>query len=93
MTEPERLARWVGIWTGRPAVGRSVTCRVLFEGDVHSEDALIRLSAAPVAGGRLRQEGSVTSVRLELAETAGVTSLVLTTPAPSPYAADDFGPG
>ena len=32
VTEPERLARWIGTWTGDPASG-SVDFRMLFEGD------------------------------------------------------------
>lgn len=94
VTEPERLARWIGTWTGRPAVGRSVTFRMLFEGDVPSEDALIRACQPPrLLEVAFDQEGSVTSVRLELAETDGVTTLTMTTPVPSQYAAGDFGPG
>ena len=32
MTEPERLARWIGTWTGDPASG-PVDFRMLYEGE------------------------------------------------------------
>ena len=47
VTEPERLARWIGSWEGDPASG-SVQFRMLFEGEDHDGETMtIRVCEPP----------------------------------------------
>ena len=47
VTEPERLARWIGSWEGDPESG-SVQFRMLFEGEDHAGEAMeIRVCEPP----------------------------------------------
>jgi uncharacterized protein YndB with AHSA1/START domain len=99
ITEPERLARWIGTWTGDPASG-AVDFRMLFEGEgaaieVFTIDAcrpptrLELTSTAPFDG--------VTPVEwhleLDLVESGGVTTLTFAQSVPEPTMAESVGPG
>ena len=99
ITEPERLARWIGTWTGDPASG-AVDFRMLFEGEgaaieVFTIDAcrpptrLELTSTAPFDG--------VTPVEwhleLDLVERGGVTTLTFAQSVPEPTMAESVGPG
>jgi uncharacterized protein YndB with AHSA1/START domain len=46
ITEPERLARWIGTWEGDPATG-SVTFAMTFEGQVEGDTMTIRVCEPP----------------------------------------------
>jgi uncharacterized protein YndB with AHSA1/START domain len=41
LTEPERLERWIGTWTGEPGVGKSVDFLMLEEGQTEPEPVTI----------------------------------------------------
>lgn len=99
VTESERLARWIGSWTGDPADGE-VIFRMGFEGDdMPSElfriDAceaprLLRItSTAPHDG----ENPQVWDLRIHLAEEDGVTTLVFAQSVPEPTMAEGVGPG
>lgn len=93
VTEPERMARWIGTWSGDPASKR-VAFRMLFEEGDSSEEVDIRecdpprrLAVTTHAGGQSWQ------LELDLAENDGVTTLVFTQPAVDGAEAENVGPG
>jgi uncharacterized protein YndB with AHSA1/START domain len=99
ITEPERLARWIGTWTGDPASG-AVDFRMLYEGEgaaveVFTIDAcrppsqLELTSTAPFDG----ETPVVWHLELDLVETAGVTTLTFAQSVPEPTMAESVGPG
>ena len=107
-TEPERMERWIGTWTGDPASGE-VTFRMTAEGDdVPDEVYLVEACEPPhrfVVRSRdaapFSSDGSGPRVHwqhsLELSEADGVTTLTFTQVVPRPPVAGDMvasvGPG
>lgn len=99
VTEPDRLARWIGGWTGDPAEGE-VQFRMGFEGDdATPERMVIEDCEAP---RRLRLTSTVLTdepeqqqwhFRLDLSETDGVTTLVFAQDVPDAALAEGVGPG
>ena len=97
VTEPERLARWIGTWSGDPASG-VVQFRMTAEGeDVEAEPVTVhecdppRRLALSWAGGP--SEGGLWEVELDLAEQAGLTTLTFAQRVPDTATARDVGPG
>ncbi len=84
ITEPERLARWIGTFTGDPASGR-VDFRMLFEGeadpDAAKEQMVIRECTPP---RRLAVTSHVGDQKwhldVDLSEAGGVTTLAFSHP-------------
>jgi uncharacterized protein YndB with AHSA1/START domain len=88
-TEPARMERWIGTWTGDPASGR-IVFRMTAEGDdVPDEVYLVEACEPPRRfvlrsrdAGPFSEDGSGPRVHwqhtLELSETAGVTTLRFT---------------
>ena len=107
-TEPSRMERWIGTWTGDPAAG-SVTFRMTAEGDDAPAEEMDVLACEPprrfVVRGREPQpfsedgsgEMAVWHMELELEENDGVTSLrfvqVLAPGATGVEMAASVGPG
>jgi uncharacterized protein YndB with AHSA1/START domain len=107
-TEPERMERWIGTWTGDPASGE-ITFRMTAEGDdVPEEVYLVEVCEPPhrfVLRSRdtapFSEVGSGPRVAwqhtLELSEAAGTTTLTFTQVVPEgPVGADmvaSVGPG
>jgi uncharacterized protein YndB with AHSA1/START domain len=99
ITEPDRLARWIGRWTGDPAQG-SVRFEMLFEGeDVESEEYEINVCDAP---NRLELTSHMAydehtpatwHLKLDLAEADGVTTLTFAQSMDDPAMAENVGPG
>ncbi|MFW0786427.1 SRPBCC family protein [Gordonia sp. CPCC 206044] len=99
VTEPERLARWIGTWTGDPADGH-VRFQMLFEGDdMPAEHFRIDECAPP---HRIRITTSMPydgenathwSLRLDLSEANGITTLTFAQDVPDPKMAEGVGPG
>jgi uncharacterized protein YndB with AHSA1/START domain len=93
VTEPERLARWIGTFTGDPASGR-VAFVMTSEGMTEPEDMEIRECDPPRV---LRLTSHVGEERwlldLLLDEQEGVTTLTFTQPDVDPVAAESVGPG
>jgi uncharacterized protein YndB with AHSA1/START domain len=99
VTEPERLSRWIGTWTGDPARG-SVDFRMLYEGEgaavevftIHECEAPRRLSVT----SRAPYEGDPPvdwHVTLDLSEADGVTTLRFGQSVPDAPMAESVGPG
>lgn len=97
VTEPERLVRWIGTWSGDPASG-VVRFRMTAEGEdveaesvtVHECDPPRRLVLSWVSGP---PASGVWEVELDLSEEAGVTTLTFAQRVPDTATGRDVGPG
>ncbi len=99
VTEPERLARWIGTWTGDPATG-SVLFTMTFEGeDPQGETFHIDECTPPhrlrITTALPKDDGTAESwrLRLDLEEAGGVTTLRFAQDLPDPATAENVGPG
>ena len=94
VTEPERLARWIGRWEGDPASG-SVEFRMLFEGDDHAAETMtVRVCEPPHRLHVTSQAGDeVWLLDVDLTHDAGVTTLTLSQPGVTAEQAAGVGPG
>ena len=99
ITEPERLARWIGTWTGDPQSG-SVDFQMLYEGEraavevftidaCHPPTRLELTSTAPFDGATPVEW----HLQLDLAEWGGVTTLTFAQSVPEAGMAESVGPG
>ena len=107
-TEPERMERWIGTWTGDPASGE-VAFRMTAEGDDVPEEVYLVEVCEPPRRFVLRSRdatpfsadgsgpGVTWQLALELTETGGVTTLTFTQAVPDgPTGAEmvsSVGPG
>lgn len=107
-TEPQRMERWIGIWTGDPASGE-IAFRMTAEGDDVPEEVYLVEACEPPRRFVLRSrdpapfsaDGSGPQVAwqhtLELAEADGVTTLTFTQLVPDGPVGTDMvasvGPG
>ena len=93
VTEPERLARWIGTWEGDPRSG-AVQFRMLFEGDHPGETMTIRVCEPPHRLHVTSQVGEeVWLLDLDLTHADGVTTVTLTQPGVTLEQASGVGPG
>lgn len=94
VTEPERLARWIGSWTGDPESG-SVRFRMLFEGEDHEAETMtIRICEPPYRLHLTSQAGDdVWLLELDLTHADGVTTLTFSQPGVTAEQAGGVGPG
>jgi uncharacterized protein YndB with AHSA1/START domain len=93
VTEPERLARWIGTWEGDPASG-AVAFRMLFEGDAPAEAMAIRVCEPPHRLHVTSQVGEEAwLLDLDLTHADGVTTVTLTQPGVTAEQAPAVGPG
>jgi uncharacterized protein YndB with AHSA1/START domain len=94
VTEPERLARWIGTWTGDPASG-SVDFRMLFEGEDPAGEAMeIRVCEPPTRLHLTSRVGEeVWLLELELTHADGVTILTFSQPGVTQEQVGAVGPG
>lgn len=94
VTEPERLARWIGTWTGDPAAG-SVAFRMLFEGEDHAAEQMeIRACEPPHRLHLTSRVGpEVWLLELDLTHADGVTTLTFSQPGVTREQVGDVGPG
>jgi uncharacterized protein YndB with AHSA1/START domain len=94
VTEPERLARWIGTWTGDPASG-SVHFRMLFEGEEHAGEAMeIRVCEPPHRLHVTSRAGAeVWLLELDLTHADGVTTLTFSQPGITQEQVAGVGPG
>ena len=97
VTEPERLERWIGTWTGTPRVGGTVDFRMTAEGeDVPVEQVTIVACDPPrtLAVQWTLPDQPVWRVELSLEEVDGATLLTFVhSLAGDPAAFGDIGPG
>lgn len=77
VTEPERMQRWIGTWSGDPAT-REVDFRMTAEGDDVPSERVRILECAEPRRLTLEWAGSGVDWRItiEISETAGLTTLV-----------------
>jgi uncharacterized protein YndB with AHSA1/START domain len=96
VTEPERLGRWIGTWTGDPASGE-VAFRMTAEGeDVAEETYRIEVCEPPrrlVTRSSVGDDGTEWLLELDLAESDGVTTLTFAQVMADPEVAENVGPG
>jgi uncharacterized protein YndB with AHSA1/START domain len=96
ITESDRLARWVGTWSGDPASG-SVRFRMNAEGDdVKPETFTIDICDPPhriALTSNVDGEQNVWHFLLELTEDTGTTTLTFSQSVPDPEMAAGVGPG
>jgi uncharacterized protein YndB with AHSA1/START domain len=96
VTEPERLERWIGTWTGDPATGR-VTFRMTAEGDdVPDETIWVDVCERPtrlVMRSMPPGEDAPWRWELTLAESDGVTTLTFAQEVTGAELALSVGPG
>ncbi|MCK0112429.1 SRPBCC family protein [Ornithinimicrobium sp. F0845] len=98
VTESDRLARWIGTWTGDPADGE-VQFLMSFEEDATAERMVIDVCEAPRL---LRLTSTVLTddteqqtwkFRIDLSEDAGVTTRLFSQDVPDATMAAGVGPG
>lgn len=99
VTEPERLARWIGTWQGDPRSGE-VTFQMLYEDeDMPAEVFAIEECEPPrtlVITSTIPYDGENTEpwhLRLSLTEADGTTTFTFAQNVPSPEMAEGVGPG
>jgi uncharacterized protein YndB with AHSA1/START domain len=93
VTEPERLARWIGTWEGDPTSG-SVTWRMLFEGDDPGDAMTIRICEPPHRLHVTSQVGvEQWQFDLDLTYDDGVTTLRFSQPGIDPEQVGAIAPG
>ncbi|WP_278259564.1 SRPBCC family protein [Nocardioides convexus] len=99
VTESDRLARWIGTWTGDPASGE-VLFQMTYEGDeVGGETFRIDECVPPyrlrITTTMPKDDGTADHwrLRVDLAEEDGVTTLTFAQDLPDPTIAENVGPG
>jgi uncharacterized protein YndB with AHSA1/START domain len=97
VTEPERLVRWIGTWSGDPASG-AVAFRMTAEGDdVPEETIRIDECDAPtrlvMRSARPDDQSLLWIWLLDLSEAGGVTTLTFAQEVVDPTLAESVGPG
>ncbi|MGW3405449.1 SRPBCC family protein [Streptomyces zhihengii] len=97
VTESDRLARWIGAWTGDPASG-AVDFRMLFEGDEHQAEVLTIRECRPphrlVLESHVPGQDHKWHMTLTLVEHEGTTRLTFSqSVGDDPAMAGGVGPG
>lgn len=97
VTEPSRLERWIGTWSGDPASGQ-VSFRMTAEGeDVPEETYHVDVCEAPhrlvTRSWSAEDPDTVWRLELDLVEAAGVTTLTFAQAMQDPKTAESVGPG
>lgn len=97
LTEPERVARWIGTWTGEAGPGRTITFLMTAEESAEPEEVDIRECVPPRRLVIDFRQGDATlepwRVTVELEGADEVTTLRFRTTVPEPFDASDVGPG
>jgi uncharacterized protein YndB with AHSA1/START domain len=94
VTESDRLARWIGTWTGDPTSG-SVQFQLNAEGDDVPESTyeIVRCEPPRLLAIRVADDSGVWNLVLELAEAAGGTKVLLRQVIEDPSVIESVGPG
>jgi uncharacterized protein YndB with AHSA1/START domain len=94
VTESDRLARWIGVWTGDPASGHVQFAMTAESEDATADDMEIRECTPPTRLAVTSQVGDERwQLELDLVERDGVTVLTFTQPGIDPVVAESVGPG
>ena len=93
-TDPGRLERWIGTWSGDPGTGQ-VAFRMTAEGEDAPEEIQQILVCEPPRRlvTRTESEGQAWQLELDLAEEGGVTTLTFAQVMSDPDLAENVGPG
>ncbi len=96
VTEPERLARWIGTWTGEPKVGGTVQFQMLHEAEAGEPEPVTIVECEPprrlVVEWRLPDQ-QTWQVQLTLTPTDTGSSLLFSQQLASTEGMADIGPG
>jgi uncharacterized protein YndB with AHSA1/START domain len=94
VTESDRLARWIGTWTGDPATG-AVQFQMNAEGDdvPESRYEIRRCEPPRLLAVHAIDDSGTWKLTAELRETAGVTTLRLSQVIDDPSMVESTGPG
>jgi uncharacterized protein YndB with AHSA1/START domain len=94
VTESDRLARWIGTWSGDPASGE-VRFRMTAEGDEYPENTYEIQRCEPPRRLTVRavDEVGVWTLDLALSAADGVTTLLFSQVVENPDLIEDVGPG
>lgn len=91
ITEPQRLARWIGTWDGDPATG-SIQFHMTAEGEDSPPVAVSIEACEPPHLLRVTMDAAWV-LRLELTEPGDVTTLAFSQVIDDPSALENVGPG
>ncbi|NHC46156.1 SRPBCC family protein [Motilibacter aurantiacus] len=93
LTEPDRMERWIGTWTGDPASG-NVLFAMTSEGDVQPEPVrIVRCEPPHVLQLEMATGDGPWPVTATLREQSGRTELTFVHELAEPYDASAIGPG
>ena len=96
LTEPERLARWIGTWTGEPEVGGTVLFSMLHEAELGDPEPVTILECEPRQRLVVRwqvPDAQAWEVALTLTPSATGSSLLFSQRLDSTEGMADIGPG
>jgi len=96
ITEPERLERWIGTWTGEASVGATVDFRMTTEGDEAGVERVTILACKPPRHLALEwtvPEQQLWRVEVTLEEAVGGTALTFVHHMADASGFTDIGPG
>lgn len=94
VTEPERLNRWIGTWSGDPGPGKTISFTMTAEGAVEPSDVLIVACDPPRRLTlRLPAPHGTWDVDIALSESDGVTTLVFAQTIKPGDNLGEYGPG
>jgi uncharacterized protein YndB with AHSA1/START domain len=93
VTEPDRLARWIGTYTGDPASVR-IAFRMTSKGDAPAEEVeIIECNPPRLLSVKTHTGNQQWQLTVALSETNGVTTLTFTHADLDPMEAESIGPG
>lgn len=102
VTESDRLARWIGTWTGDPTAGE-VLFQMTFEGDDVPQELFrideceaphrLRITTEIPFDGESGEDRESWQLRIDLAEADGVTTLTFAQGVTDPSMVENVGPG
>jgi uncharacterized protein YndB with AHSA1/START domain len=93
ITESERTARWFGTWTGEPGPGRTISYRMVFEGDGPASEMVIEACEAPRHLAVRALGDYAWRMEVHLSEKGGVTELRFTQHLEADVDVGSVGPG
>lgn len=93
LTEPDRVSRWFGIWTGDPATGTVELSMSEDEGSTPQTVRVVECQPPTLLVVDLPSPGGIWRLSVSLSASAGDTTLRFTQRLVEPYDASSIGPG
>lgn len=93
LTDPDRVARWIGTWTGDPASGTVDLVMTDEEGSSPETVTILECEPPTRLAVDVPSPDGTWRLLVSLREQAGVTTLVFTQRLVEPYDASSIGPG